>query len=478
MDYGTNLNALAYAYAGQLIAFTICQLLLLRSDNRTQVILWICASIVSGVSLLSAPHVLTIFTSQDLQIWAAFLSLLGGSIRYGALGRQPGGFVRDRWANIWFLVAIAGTPLAFLDILLDYRALITSVVGTSISLACLLVAKRNRYWVSHDQLGLKLVVIGMAVSAILLALRILTVYPFSLEKEFVGPSTISMLALGALVAISFVLQIGFTGMLVARQARVAKFAARRKVRAWQRSAYLSDQAHKLRNVAEQRLDFIQLLTHEVRQPINNAQASLQSISTALDATSASSKDAEHALDRAISSLDDITLPLSNIILIGTLTADNQKWDLQPVDAFEVLEMARLDCSFANRKRIFLTQPEHSVFIECVPIFLRIALHNLFDYALLWSEINSDINVSIEVDEVHLGVSFSIIYKKIKQKGFSSISIDEINFNDLVPSQEQNLGIFVAKKVSKYHGGRLSVEDFNNLNIEFKLFIPSILFTYL
>ena len=161
MDYGTNLNSMVYAYAGQLIAFTICQLLLLRSDNRTQVILWICASIVSAISLLSAPHVLTIFTSQDLQIWAAFLSLLGGAIRYGALGRQPGGFVRDRWANIWFLVAIAGTPLAFLDILLDYRALITSVVGMSISLACLLVAKRNRYWVSHAQLGLKLVVIGM-----------------------------------------------------------------------------------------------------------------------------------------------------------------------------------------------------------------------------------------------------------------------------------------------------------------------------
>jgi len=472
VDYGTNLNALVYAYAGQLIAFTICQLLLLRSDNRKQVILWIGASIVSAISLVSAPHVLTIFTSQDLQIWSAFLSLLGGAIRYGALGRQSGRFVRDRWANIWFLVAIAGTPLAFLDILLDYRALITSVVGMSISLACLLVAKRNRYWVSHAQLGLKLVVIGMAVSAILLALRILTVYPFSLEKEFIGTSTISILALGALVAISFVLQMGFTGMLVTRQAKVAKFADRRKVRAWQRSAYLSDQAHTLRNVAEQRLDFIQLLTHEVRQPINNAQASLQSISTALDATSASSKDAEYALERAISSLDDITLPLSNIILIGTLTADNQEWDLQPVSAFEVLEMARLDCSFANRKRIFLTQPEHSVFIECVPIFLRIALHNLFDYALLWSEINSDINVSIEVDEVHLGVAFSIIYKKTTQKGCSTISFNEITFNDLAPSQEQNLGIFVAKKVSNYHGGHLSFEDFNNLNVKFKLFIPS------
>jgi signal transduction histidine kinase len=341
----------------------------------------------------------------------------------------------------------------------------------SISLACFLVAKRNRYWVSHDQLGLKLVLIGMAVSAILLALRILTVYPFSLEKEFVGTSTISMLALGALVAISFVLQIGFTGMLVARQAKVAKFAARRKVRAWQRSAYLTDQAHKLRNIAEQRLDFIQLLTHEVRQPINNAQASLQSISSALDATSAPSKDAEHALERAIASLDDITLPLSNIILLGTLTADNQKWDLQPVEAFDVLVMARLDCSFANRKRIFLTQPENSVFIECVPIFLRVALHNLFEYALLWSEINSDINVSIEVDEVNLGVTFSIIYKKTTQKGFSLISFNEITFNDPAPSQEQNLGIFVAKRVSNYHRGHIYVEEFDNLNVEFKLFIP-------
>ena len=342
MDYGTNLNALVYAYAGQLIAFTICQLLLLRSDNRTQVILWIGASIVSAISLVSAPHVLTIFTSQDLQIWSAFLSLLGGAIRYGALGRQRGGFVRDRWANIWFLVAIAGTPLAFLDILLDYRALITSVVGMSISLACLLVAKRNRYWVSHAQLGLKLVVIGMAVSAILLALRILTVYPFSLEKEFIGTSTISILALVALVAISFVLQMGFTGMLVARQAKVAKFAARRKVRAWQRSAYLTDQAHTMRNVAEQRLDFIQLLTHEVRQPINNAQAALQSVTFALDPGFTLSNDAGHALERANSSLDSITLALSNVILIGNLNSEDREWSHQSIEAFEILANLGLD----------------------------------------------------------------------------------------------------------------------------------------
>jgi signal transduction histidine kinase len=472
VDYGTNLNALAYAYAGQIIAFTICQLLLLRSDNRTQVVLWICASILSAISLLSAPHVLTVFSSPDLEVWAAFLSLLGGSFRYGALGFQAKGFVRDPWANKFFLVAIMGTPLAFLDILFDYRALITSVVGMSISLACFFVAKRNRFWVSSDSLGLKLVLVGMAVSASLLALRILTVYPFSLERNFVGLSPVAVFALAALVAISFFLQMGFTAMLVARQAKVLKFAARRKVRAWQRSAYLKDQAHKLSSIAEQRLDFIQLLTHEVRQPINNAQASLQSISSLLDATSAPSKDTEHALERAISSLDDITLPLSNIILLGTLAADNQKWHLQPVEAFDMLVMARLDCSFANRKRIFLTQPENNVFIDCVPIFLRIALHNLLTNALLWSEINSDINASIEVDEVNNGITFSIIYKKTKQKGFDLISLNKIVFNDTALSREQNFLMFVTKKISDYHKWHFFVQEFDDLNIKFELSLPS------
>jgi signal transduction histidine kinase len=421
------------------------------------------------MALVVGPVSFPALTSRLIS-YSAYLALLGGIIRYAAIGFQTKGIVRGGQGNRLILLSIAGAPLALFDILSDYRGLIVSIVATTISLATFLALRQNRYWAGSNRTALNAVLFGLALAVILLLGRIITVYPFAADKYFAGTSSVQVLSTTAVVAVSFVLQLGFTGLILARQAKLRIFLDRRSLRAWARSENITRQSKKFMDLSEQRLDFIQLLTHEVRQPINNAQASLQSISSALEHSSAQFKGAEHALERATASLDGITLALSNVILLGTLNAGDQKWGRHPIDAFEILAMARLDCSPAKHKRIILTQPENSVFVECVPIFLRVALHNLFEHALLLAKMNSDISASIDVDEMKFGVTFSISIEIDRLERPTLISYTDLRFSDTLPSATTSLGVFAAERVAAYHHGDISIEQKNNDNLSFKLFL--------
>ena len=463
------LSALAYIYLGQIVAFSFCQILLLRPDNRAQITFWILASGFSALSILGAPHILTVFSNNSLQLWAASSSLVGGLFRYAALGFRSKSLIQDRWPRGMALASAFGLPFAILPVLEDYRLLVASVAGVLVSLACFGAAIRNKYWASQNEFGRGLLLTGMAISVVALAVRGLTSYPLGDDKLFAGASSLQVTGTELLVVISLFLQIGFTGMIVARQAKVAKFTDRRTVRAWQRTALMVERGQKLRETAEQRLDFIQLLTHEVRQPINNAQASLQSITPDLDQVSMPSEAANHALDRAKSALDGITLALSNVIVAGTLVANEQKWVRQPIDALEILEMALLDCSPANRQRIKLIPPDAHIFVEGMPIFLRVALHNLFEHALAIAETDSDVNVYTKVDDVKLGVTFNLMGRLNLEIENATIPVSELSLADTSPSQITSLGFFVADLVAKHHFGECAIEeDGSNFNIEFLL----------
>ncbi len=460
------LSALAYIYLGQIVAFSFCQILLLRPDNRAQIIFWILASGFSALSILGAPHILTVFSNNSLQLWAASSSLVGGLFRYAALGFRSKSLIQDRWPRGLALASVFGLPFAILPVLEDYRLLIASIAGVLISLACCGAAFRNKYWASQNEFGRGLLLTGMAISVVGLAFRGLTSYPLGEDKLFAGASSMQVFGTELLVVISLFLQIGFTGMLVARQAKVAKFLDRRTVRAWQRTALITERGQKLRNTAEQRLDFIQMLTHEVRQPINNAQASLQSIAPNLDQVSMPSEGADYALDRAKSALDGITLALSNVIVAGTLVAEEQKWIRQSIDAVEFLEMALLDCSPANRQRIKLTPPDDHIFVDGMPTFLRVALHNLFEHALTLVDTDSDISVYVTADEVKLGVTFQLMGRLNLEKENATIPVSELNMSDTSPSQITSLGFFVANLVAKHHSGGCTIrEDSDTFIIE-------------
>jgi len=446
------LVALGYVYLGQLIAFTICQILLLRPGERVPIYLWVIGSAVNALSVIGAPNMLAIYSNQMLSLWSANAALAGAVFKFAALSFRTKSFVRDRASNALIFASLAAMPIAVLPFLLPYRLLITSIIGLAISVACFRATFRNRYWASQNDYGRGLMLAGMGVSVVAMAFRGMTSYPFGEDMIFAGSSSLQVFGLAILVVISIFLQIGFTGMLIARQDKVAKFADRRDVRAWQRSALLAQRGQKLRELGKQRLDLIQLLTHEVRQPINNAQASLQSITPDLDELSSISERANYALDRAKGSLDGITSALSNVIVAGTLVADDQNWSRQAFDAMEILELARLDCNSANQKRVVVAPPDDHIFIDCVPTLLRVALHNLLEHALSVAAVGENISVSVMVDGVKLGVAFTISSKMNQQKMDETDVLRGLRVTGRDSPQMTSSGLFVANLVAQHHLG--------------------------
>ena len=471
MNNSDYLAALGYVYLGQIVAFAFCQLFLLKPNNRVQIFFWQLASGFSALSILGAPHILTVFSSQNLVEWAAFSSLVGGLFRYAALSFRTKGLTPDRWSNAFATATIVGTPFALLPALAEYRLLIASVVGIAISLACFFAALRNRYWANANEFGRSILLTGMAASVIALAVRGFTSYPLGEDKLFAGVSLLQIRGMEILIGMSFFFQIGFIGMLVGRQDKDAKFADRRNVRAWQRSALLAQRARNLRELGKQRLDLIQLLAHEVRQPINNAQASLQSITPGLDQLSSISDRANYALDRAKGSLDGITRALSNVIVAGTLVADDQNWSRQSYDVMEILEMARLDCSSANQKRIVVAQPDDHIYIECIPTLLRVALHNLLEHALNVTDIGENISASATVDGAKLGVAFTISGNMNQQKMDETDMLRGVRMTGRDSPQMTSSGLFVANLVAQKHLGTSWIETGSSGITKIIFFVP-------
>lgn len=471
MSNSDYLAVLGYVYLGQIVAFAFCQLLLLQRNNRVHILCWQLASAFSALSILGAPHVLTVFSSQDFIAWAGFSSLVGGLFRYVALSFRTKGLTHDPWSRGFAIAAVVGTPFALAPSLLDYRLLIASVVGLAISVACLLALLRNRYWANENEIGRRIVLAGMAISIIALAVRGLTSYPLGEDRLFVGASILQIRGMELLVVISIFLQIGFFGMLISRRDKEAKFSDRRNVRLWQKSAILEQRGRNLRELAKQRLDLIQLLTHEVRQPINNAQASLQSLTPDLDKLPSISDRANYALDRAKGSLDGITRALSNVIVASTMVAEDQNWFRQQIDAMEILEMARLDCSSANQKRIVLAPPDHAIFIECAPTLLRVALHNLLEHALNVADVGENVSVSVTADGVNLGILFTISGNMNPQKMAVMDVPRDLGMASRVSPQMTSSGLFVANLIAQNQLGEFSIETDNSGITKILFFVP-------
>ncbi len=468
MSNSDYLAALGYVYLGQVVTFAFCQLLLLQQSNRVHIFYWQLASGFSALSIFGAPHIFTVFSTQELADWAVFSSLVGGLFRYVALSFGAKGLTHDPWSKALAIASAVGVPFAIMPALADYRMLIASLIGIAISAACFLGLLRNRYWANENEIGRRIVLVGMAISIVALAARGLTSYPLGEDRFFAGVSILQIRGMEALVGLSILFQIGFFGMLVSRRDKEAKFADRRNVRLWQRAAILAQRGRNLRELAKQRLDLIQLLTHEVRQPINNAQASLQSITPDLDKLPLISDRANHALDRAKGSLDGITRALSNVIVASTLVADDQNWFRQQIDAMEILEMARLDCSNANQQRIVVAPPDHPIFIECVPTLLRVALHNLLEHALSVADVGENISVSVTADGVKLGVLFTISGNMSLKKMDAIDGSRDRGMVSKVSPQMTSSGLFVANLIAQNHMGECSIET-DNPNITKILF---------
>jgi len=443
---------LTYAYVGLLGAFSAAQLMLMTRENSVKVGLWLAASLFSGLGAINTAYILNASYWENLSPYGILAAQIGGLLRFLALSYRNRSFNRNRLAEIFFLASVLALPFIAVPALSPYKLLIGSCIGTSTSAACLFAALGNPALKFINKQPVALIVSAMAIGIVALMYRASTAFPFSTDQVFIGASATQRLGMAALILISFILQVGFTGVMAEQRQREATRKDRAAVRTRQRAQRLQERAVETARVARARLDLVQLLTHEVRQPISNAQASLQKINLKLRSAKRIPKNAPIALDRAQASLDDITLSLSNIIVASTILSDERKWVRDEIDVYAELEMAVLDFPSDKQSRFKIINENDNIFFDSVSILLRLALQNILRHAIQLSKPGTDIDIDLSVDYPHELAVFDIGFMSASAELLTQNIFDRRPSSDTDGSDTSSLGLFVVRQIARELGG--------------------------
>jgi signal transduction histidine kinase len=439
------------------LAFSICLLVFIRTEMAKHVFAWVCSN------LLGSAGFVMLYGRGDEISFQTFaipnsLILAGGICRAVALALPINRRTAFSMPGILLIVSVPIFMLIFLPFMSQFWLFLLLTSSILVTLSATLFVIKNRLWAGS--VGKAVLTTILILSAFGFVWRMSKAYPFGPYTTFIGNSDQQYLALVLLLVVSFFLQVAFFLMVAERINRSAQFAERKAVRSQEQASQSARRQILAENMAMERLKMLNILTHEVRQPLNNAQAALQSIMTELEPATVQRNKLRFAARRAQSVLDEVTLALSNSIVGAMIVQRKQEPNPYECDALPIAELAKTDCPMAQSRRIGISAEDTNVFLPVDPILLRLALRNLLHNAVKFSPTGSPVELAIRFDTDRLGVSFQITNSLAQPH---RVNVEHVG--------DGHLGLFVVKQIARVHSGNLNVIQANPDQVTFELFLP-------
>jgi signal transduction histidine kinase len=329
--------------------------------------------------------------------------------------------------------------------------------------------KANRQWLGLRQAMYARGALVLGVCAIIMVIT--KAFPIGAEQRLVNFSANGIINFAGLCLASISIQLVFLMVTLARDRR-------NKVRALRRSTRLKDNLllkerllQETVALSDERQNLIKMLTHEVRQPLNTAQAALQSLAADVAAIESTGSSVGLKLNNALTVLNAITASISNSLLGATLISNSRKAELKSVDICDVSQLAYLDINLSSQTRIDLQLDQAHIYADADPIVLRLALRNLLENAVKYSPADTPIVFKVAADEDRLTIQFSVTNNIID---VAMLDGDLFARNKRGADSRyggDGLGLFIVNEVAKMHGGLLRY-DIAGSEVTFRLEIPA------
>lgn len=171
-------------------------------------------------------------------------------------------------------------------------------------------------------------------------------------------------------------------------------------------AQLEAHAAQLQSLLEERTEMLDVLAHEVRQPLHNASAAMQS---ARDAFAAGGRgDSSGPVERAQAVLVEVQRSLDNTLAVASLLARPDPIHLDDADVDTLIGVVVADMPSGERARIEVDRqaPTRTVLMDVS--LMRLALRNLVWNALKFSPRGSAVRVRIADSDAPLGLIIDVI----------------------------------------------------------------------
>jgi PAS domain S-box-containing protein len=217
-------------------------------------------------------------------------------------------------------------------------------------------------------------------------------------------------------------------------------------------------AESLNRLLGERTEMLSVLAHEVRQPLNNASASLQSAAQTLAAfgekvASRRLKSAQEVMSQVLGSID-------NTLAVASLLArpDPIQRELTEVDT--LLEIAIADMPAGERQRIRIERQADIRSISVDMSLMRLALRNLLSNALKFSPddaavvirlADSDEPPALVIDVIDSGSGIAADrLTRLFERG------SRVEQERNVTPQGMGLGLYIVRRVMELHASRVEL----------------------
>lgn len=470
-------------------------LLLRRDSTGVALVLWCIGAAAMGLGLMVSAASTTWLPTAQSYLLATGLTLASVLLRIGALrldlGRPPhAGLAAALWLLLMAAYAVVVVWASVPTAVLVGNGLIaawTAVFAWHAHLAGQQLRSRSGSWMAWVE-GLFALAISIRVVAILLGWA---------QVGHTGGSNRwdQQMLVVAILAAALYGNLGYLGMALDRSSATARRAlAAQLATAAQREQAEStaDELHHLLDqrdqLARDRARLLQLLAHEIRQPLHNASGALQAATAVLQPAGQAKLPlaaatipppppsgggvTQHLL-QAQAMLAGMQSVLDNTLGAATLLARDAPLVLQDTDIDFVVDLALGDLSLAQRARVQLQWSTSFRSADLEPGLVRLALRNLLLNA--FGHGGPGVQVLLDVAETRQPPAL-LLRVQDNGAGLSDAALQRLAAasHSTLPaampglqaasggiatssSNGRGLGLFIVRRVMQLHGGQLTLQ---------------------
>lgn len=256
-------------------------------------------------------------------------------------------------------------------------------------------------------------------------------------------------------------------MLMARLNRGLIATQLRQRRQFRLARIAEKHAEEMAAIAHEKQALLDVLIHEVRQPLNNAQAALQYVvMTAPDNSSEQS-----AGKRLQTIIDQVVLSLSNAIAGASVLERRAQSLFSEADVVAICQLACSDIGTDWESRVALICDQPALMVQCDPVLLRLAVRNLADNAVKHSALHKKVRVHLGLSEN--GSEYTITVTNFPREGFApGPGLFERGVRGENASRNgKGLGLYIVRQIALLHKGQVEARLTDEGLTEFKLTFP-------
>ena len=221
-------------------------------------------------------------------------------------------------------------------------------------------------------------------------------------------------------------------------------------------ALAEQHAEELDGLLRERNDMLDVMAHEVRQPLNNASAALQGAATAL--AGIGDTVASQRVVRAQNVLGHVLASIDNTLAVASLLAGAGPIERSDTDIDTLVAVTIADMPAAERGRIRIERLTSARTASMDMSLMRLALRNLLSNALKYAPPGSEVTVRIADRDRPLALLIDVIDQGPGIDAGLAGSMFERGVRGHHPSGPSGLGLglHIVRRVMQMHGGDVEI----------------------